>query len=430
MNQFEHLQNKEIYPLPMDDGFLVYAPLSEMMIPLSIDEVMRLEKYLTCPTDDRESAELIDYIHQEQNNRRTIPAKQCIREIHKLSILPTYQCNFKCSYCYSAEGRQNKALTQEKAIAMIDYFINKERTSLSDLWLAILGGGEPFLTPRLTTEIIVHAQQRAQEQGFNLGIGLTTNGSLYDEMLAQCMVKYNVSLGVSFEVLKEIQNQQRQHYDKVVQVVTQYMNEGVDITIKSIITPMNVHLLKEMVMEMHRLFPQVSKYKLQIVEDPVLFADIEKMKQFYVDFTRHFFEAEATGRALGIDVYVLASKYVDMLVEHYCGGEMCLNPEGTITICHRVSSPHENAYQQFVYGKVDDNGVVCMDNEHFKELISHDIHARKECRHCFVKWHCGGGCLAQSTIYNDEQCHIICQWTRNFTREILIRRLRTDDQRS
>lgn len=423
MTEFHYLYEQEIYPLPLGDGFLVYAPLSELMMPMTFDEVKRLENHLAASSKDSEAEQLLAYIFGERKERRTIPVKHSTNEIHKLSILPTYQCNFKCSYCYSSEGRQNKVLTREKAIAMIDYFIDKHRTSLTNLWLAILGGGEPFLSPELTAEIIVHARKRAEEQGFNIGIGLTTNGSLYNENLARVMVENDVSLGVSFEVLEEIQNRQRQHYDKVVTVVTKYMDYGVNITIKSIITPANVSRLNEMVIEMHRLFPSVKKYKLQIVEDPVLFASYQKMEEFYRDFTHNFFEAETTGHDLGVDVYVLASKYVDMLIEHYCGGEMCLTPEGTITVCHRKSSPRESGYENFVYGNVDENGTICIDTERFRHLIAHDIHACESCSHCFAKWHCGGGCLAQASIYNQEQLDIICEWTRNFTKEILIRRL-------
>ena len=422
MIYFQHLYDNEIYPLPVGDGYMVYAPLSFVLIPLSADEVNRLEDYLSFSTNDSESAELLAYIASERKDHRTIPQKQYPEEIHKLSILPTYQCNFNCSYCYSAEGRQKRTLTWERAKTMIEYFINKDRTSLSDLWLAILGGGEPFLTPRLTARIIAYAQRRAEEQGFNLGIGLTTNGSIYSEELAHCMIANNVSLGVSFEILEDIQNQQRKAYDKVVSVVKKYMDEGVDITIKSIITPSNVRQQTEMVQELNRLFPKIKKYKLQIVEDPHIFANLQDMKNFYRDFTSNFFLAETIGRLHGIDVYVLASKYIDMLVEHYCGGEMCLNPEGTITICHRFSSPLEKEYQQVVYGKVDDTGTVYIDNERFKSLISHDIKAHEKCKHCFAKWHCGGGCLAQASIYNREQLDIICEWTRSFTKEILLSR--------
>lgn len=430
MFPFASLHKHEIYPLPINEGYLVYAPLSELLFPMTEEEVVRAENYLASDTEDSEVKELMDYLSSEQKEGRTISRKQHISQLHKLTILPTYKCNFKCSYCYSAEGRQSKVLSREKALGMIDYFIDRQRTDLKDLWLAILGGGEPFLSPELTGEVIRHARARAEKQGFNLGIGLTTNGSIYHRELSEIMVENRVSLGVSFEVLEDIQNVQRQHYDKVVRVVTRYMQDGVDITVKSIITPASVNRLEEMVHTLNGLFPDVKKYKLQIVEDPALFKDKELMEQFYRDFTMHFFRAQQTGRDLGIDVYVLASKYADMLIEHYCGGEMCLNPEGTITVCHRISSPKEEGYENLVYGAIDERGVVTIDSEKFRTLISHDINSQPQCRECFVKWHCGGGCLAQSSIYTAEQLNIICNWTRDFTQQILMQRFLIVNQES
>ena len=422
---FEELNKHDIYPIAVDEGYMVYAPLSEVVMRLSADDLQRIEDYLRGNNSDSEAIELIDYLNSERKSQRTIPRKENINQIHKLTILPTYRCNFKCSYCYSSKGRESKELSRAKALGMIDYFINSQRTNLTDLWLAILGGGEPFLSPEITTEIIIHARKKAKEQGFNLGIGLTTNGSVFNENLAKVMVENKVSLGVSFEVLEDIQNLQRRNYAKVVNVVSEYMHRGVNITVKSIITPDNVCRLEEMVTELHRLFPEVKSYKLQIVEDPSLFSDLDVMRKFYDDFTENFFKAQELGKNIGIDVYVLASKYIKMLIEHYCGGEMCLNPQGTITICHRISSPREEGYHEFVYGNIDDDGNVMFDQERFVKLISHDIKVNPKCERCFVKWHCGGGCFAQSNIYGNDQLDVICEWTRSFSKEILLRRLRT-----
>lgn len=422
MVKFANLNAKEIYPLPIDDGYLVYAPLSECMFVISEEDVERMERRLSTGIPDKDVDELLNYIRTNAKSHRTIPAKTNISQIHKLTILPTYNCNFNCSYCYSAGGRRKKELNRDKAIAMIDYFINTKRTDLRDLWLAILGGGEPFLAVDLTADIIRHARIRAIKEGINLGIGLTTNGSIYSPLLSEVMKKNKVSLGVSFEVLEDVQNTQRSHYNRVVQTIKKYMYDGVDITIKSIITPSNVNRLQEMVYEMHRLFPLVKKYKLQIVEDPSIFSDIRTMEQFYKDFTYKFFPAESLGHNFGIDVYVLASKFIDMLIEHYCGGEMCLNPDETITICHRISSPNEDGYDKFVYGEFDSNNIL-FDESKFKKLISHNI-TQQKCKDCFVKWHCGGGCFAQSSIYSDEQLNVICNWTRSFTKQILLQRLK------
>lgn len=421
---FKYLHENEIYPLPSGNGFLVYAPLSGSMFNLNLEEVERLEKWLSGENDDDdEAALLIKGIQNDRSDKRTIPMKKNISQLHKLTILPTYQCNFKCSYCYSAMGRGHKTLPHKTAMAAIDYFIDRNRTLLNHLWLAILGGGEPFMSPQLTGDIIQRACQRAREQGFSLGIGLTTNGSIYDKRLSDIMTVNDVCLGVSFEVLKDIQDQQRQNYDKVVNVVRMYMNDGVDILVKSIVTPKNVSRLKEMVLQLHTLFPKVKKYKLQIVEDKAIFSDRATMRHFYKQFSDSFFTAQETGFHLGIDVYVLASKYIDMLIEHYCGGEMCLNPEGTITVCHRFSSPKEQGYENIVYGHVTEEGKVTFDTEKFKHLINHDIMMQAKCRECFAKWHCGGGCLAQSMIYAEDQLDIICDWTRQFTQEILERQL-------
>lgn len=421
--RYSHLHKNEIYPLPVENGCLIYAPLKRMTLLVGDNMALRMEKSLAgINPDDEEAAKMLDTILKTSDDSHIAHKKRNVSELHKLTILPTHLCNFRCTYCYSAKGRQNKTISDAQAFGAIDYFIDRNRTSLDSLWLAVLGGGEPFMSPELTGKTIKKAIQRAKEQGFKLGIGLTTNGSIYNAELSEIMVKSNVNLGVSFEVLKDVQNEQRQHYDEVVPVVRRYMDDGVDITVKSIITPKNVCLLTEMVEELHRLFPLVKKYKLQIVEDKTIFNDLDVMRKFYSDFTKHFFEAHEKGLKYGIDVYVLASKFVDTLSEHYCGGEMCLNPEGTITVCHRFSSPAEEKYESFVYGSVNDKGEVSFDQEKFAKLMSHDIDMMPKCKECFVKWHCGGGCLAQSSIYDDERLDIICDWTRSFTLELLKRR--------
>lgn len=423
MVDYPHLTQNEIYPILIENGFLVYSPLSEHFFLLEEGDVLRMEQYTDTGMGDDDVKELVDMLLAEQTSKRVIVQKNDISQIHKLTVLPNYTCNFRCSYCYSAEGRSSKQIEKKTALAAIDFFINKERTTLSELWLAILGGGEPFLSIGIVSEIIEHARRRAHEQGFKLGIGLTTNGSVYDEELSRIMIENHVSLGVSFEVLEDIQNLQRQDYDKVCAVIDKYLNDGVDVSVKSIITPENVNRLVEMVEHLHHRFPKIEKYKLQIVEDASLFADEDIMKAFYMQFTTSFFEAEGRGGKYGIDVYVLASKYIDTLIEHYCGGEMCVTPDGSITICHRISSPQEKGYQDFVYGEVHNDGGVYVDTQKFKTLISHDIACNVKCKDCFAKWHCGGGCFAQSHVYNDKQLDIICDWTRDFIKQILLKRM-------
>lgn len=431
MKTYKALIKNEIYPIPLNgedgiyepDSYLVYSPLSEQFFLAEKQDTDLLEQYLTTGEGSEEIAGVLDSILSIQTSKRIIPRRRNISELHKLTILPNYTCNFSCSYCYSAEGRSTKKLDVRKAEKAIDFFINKKRTKLKELWLAILGGGEPFLSTDSVIHIIRYARQRAHNQDIKLGIGLTTNGSIYDASLSDIMKDNYVSLGISFEVLEDIQNIQRQSYNKVCDVVSRYLADGVDVSVKSIVTQNNVARLEEMVEHLHKIFPTVISYKLQIVEDTGTFPDLEAMKAFYNDFTRYFFKAKELGYKYNIDVYVLASKYIDTLIEHYCGGEICLTPEGSISVCHRVSSPNEANYEDFVYGWIDDDLDIVINYNQFRKLMSHDMHSNKKCKDCFVKWHCGGGCLAQAYTYGEDRLNVICNWTRDFTKQLLLKRL-------
>ena len=431
MKTYKALIKNEIYPIPLNsengvcktDSYLVYSPLSEQFFVAEKQDIDLLEQYLETGTGCSEITEVANSILSEQTSNRTISSRRNISELHKLTILPNYTCNFSCSYCYSAEGRSAKKLDIKKAEKAMDFFIDSKRTRLKELWLAILGGGEPFLSIDSVSHIIKYARLRAHSQDIKLGIGLTTNGSIYDAGLSEVMRDNNVSLGVSFEVLEDIQNLQRQSYDRVCEVVSRYLADGVDVSVKSIVTQNNVARLEEMVEHLHKIFPTVTSYKLQIVEDAETFSDLVSMKVFYDDFTRYFFEAKELGYKYGIDVYVLASKYIDTLIEHYCGGEMCLTPESSISVCHRISSPNEASYDDFVYGRIDDENDIVFDYDKFRKLMSYDMYANAKCKDCFVKWHCGGGCLAQAYTYGEDRLNVICDWTRDFTKKLLLKRL-------
>ncbi len=425
MAMFPELNKKEIYPIAGKGGdYLVYSPLSGDVLMADGEAVARLETCAAGADGDNDARELVAHLISGRSQHRNIPKRRMIGDIHKMSILPNYSCNFRCGYCYSSEGRSSKCLEKEKALAAIDFFIDRERTPLHNLWLAILGGGEPLLFPEYVGEIIEYAVCRAKGSGFNLGVGLTTNGSIFDEGLAEILVRNGVGLGVSFEVLEDVQNSQRQDHDKVCRVIDRYLEYGVDVSVKSIITPLNVHRLTEMADALLDNFPDVKSYKLQIVEDVDMFADVEAMRSFYDTFTEEFFKARAVGEDHGIDVYVLAFKYLDMLVEHYCGGEICVTPEGTLSVCHRVSSPAEKDYGDFVYGRITDGLTVEVDADKLSKLLAHNTDTDERCLRCFAKWHCGGGCLAQACTYDREHLEVICEWTRDFTTRLLLGRLK------
>lgn len=119
-----------------------------------------------------------------------------------LIILPTEQCNFRCSYCYEdfSVGRM-----QPDTVSAVKNLISARAGELHTLVVSWFGG-EPLLAPSIITEIGVHAQAAARTHGFEYESNITTNGSLLDaERLRQV-----VSAGVtSFQI--SLDGPRRQH---------------------------------------------------------------------------------------------------------------------------------------------------------------------------------------------------------------------------
>jgi len=63
--------------------------------------------------------------------------------------------------------------------------------------------------------------------------------------------------------------------------------------------------------------------------------------------------------------------------------------------------------------------------------MNYDAFNREDCQNCFARWHCGGGCLAQASVYKPEMLDEVCRFTRELTRQSLLRKVKSaaDDEK-
>ena len=100
MINFKHLNNEEIYPLLIsENNYLVYAPLAGWLSLNSFEEVELMERCLQGESVDKKAEERLRQIMSKRPKSKSTPKKTHVGQIHKLTILPNYKCNFKCSYC-------------------------------------------------------------------------------------------------------------------------------------------------------------------------------------------------------------------------------------------------------------------------------------------------------------------------------------------
>lgn len=117
-----------------------------------------------------------------------------------LVLQVTQQCNLRCDYCiysgkYNNRSHSDKRMTFSIAKKAIDFFVERTRESKQ----IVLGfyGGEPFLELPLMVECITYIKSIAGDK--ELGIGLTTNGTLLTDQAIDFLVENDVQAMISLD---------------------------------------------------------------------------------------------------------------------------------------------------------------------------------------------------------------------------------------
>lgn len=425
------LLKNNIYILPLNDElrrndlYFLYAPVAGNMMIASQEEIEAIESAISQhPNEDEEMKDVVEALIEGTPANMRDSKVNNVNEFLLMYVLPNYICNFSCSYCFAAKGRSNKALKVEQLKAALEYFIDSNRVKTDRLAISYLGGGEPTLSWDVLKFGLEYAAQLAEKHSITLMTTVVTNGSCITQEMVDTFSKYNVMARVSFEVLENIQNKQRGQYGKVCKGIDLLSECTTTPMVRSMITPENVELMPEMIEQLNNRFPKIKTALFDPITSNETFCEIDDTKKFYEMYYQKFLEARRLAASYGIELACAPLRNLNMVVERFCTGEFCLTPEGTITVCHQISSPNEENYLDYLYAEVDQNNRLRIDNEKFKKLVSQNtIYTNPKCENCFIKWNCGGGCMMRNNQYKPEILDVICEFTRRFSKTLLLERL-------
>jgi len=414
------LLEKHIFPVDVTaiygpGMFGIYSPFADKIIILSNsqwDEILQANDFLQKIESLFPSFEI---------SEREIAHGMTECDLVRMSVIPTHRCNFHCQYCYAAQGRSDEVMPFKIAETALDYFINHNRTKRNDLYISIVGGGEPLVTWDTTKKIIKRIRKLEETRGFNVSVTMTTNGSLVNANVADFLVAYGVKVCVSFEIIKHFQELHRGHYEAVRNGILQLCKKGCDVSIRTTITPQCVLRQTEMVEEIKNSYPQIRKMNFDYVVSNEIFSTAKKLTDFFTNFTECFFKASKKANELNLVLSTPLFRKTKSLCDRYCSGDFCITPSGAISICHRFTSPAEPHYCDCIYGQINQRNVK-IDRAYFRELMNCDVYKLSKCYSCFARFHCGGHCLAHRFNYTDEQLDAVCSFTRDFVLRSLLTR--------
>lgn len=109
------------------------------------------------------------------------------RHLH-LIVLPTEECNFRCTYCYEnfKIGRMEKAIVNG-----IKILIDKRAQNIQSFTMSWFGG-EPLIARDIVFDLAAHAQEICSRTGIIFSSDMTTNGYALNDKTFRDLLKLGI----------------------------------------------------------------------------------------------------------------------------------------------------------------------------------------------------------------------------------------------
>lgn len=392
------MEDREIFVEPHADGYLLYAPLQ--------GKVMFSKEDLNKKTKDELFEILMKQgvnITSEKDNMdylNNLPSE--------LVILPTHDCNLRCTYCYASGGDSKISLKLPVAKAAIDFCFN-EKLSKKEKRFSIVftGGGEPTLNWDVLTKSIYYAKELCNKENMQCDIGLVTNGTFSDEK-REWILENVTAVSVSFDMLENIQNKQRPFagnrpsYDTVFNNIKKLSDGGIKLSIRSTISKEFVHLIPEMVRFICSSVKKLNNINIAPAFEMGRCFKTNIMRPDNSEFNKYFLEAKDIADQNKIDMGCFVNLNIKRVATYFCGASadnFVLTPEGSVTSCQDVDSLKHNYSDIFIYGKYDpEQKMFSFDLNKIKRLRERTVNNISDCKNCFVKYNCCGGCAHMAVM--------------------------------
>ncbi|MBI9101457.1 MAG: radical SAM protein [Spirochaetales bacterium] len=317
--------------------------------------------------------------------------------------VPTYGCNFACSYCYQDQYAPSPAgNTMEVQKAFFDYV--KKEFAGRQKYITVFGG-EPLLPGEGQKKLVIDLIERANEAG--LSLAFVTNGYSLTEYIPILKKGSIREIQVTLDGIGETHDQRRPlktgggSYKTIVEGIDQAIKAGLTINLRAVLDRDNVNDLPKLAAlarkrgwletgllktqlgrnyELHscqtdrnRLYDRVSMYKdiHDLIKDDSSILDFHKPA-----FSLSRFLAEQ-------------GKLPDPLFDSCpgCKTEWAFDYTGNIYSCTATVGKSGEELGTFF-------PVVTKKQEIIEEWEERDVSTIPECAGCSLQLACGGGCAS------------------------------------
>ncbi|ABK61926.1 Heme biosynthesis [Clostridium novyi NT] len=347
----------------------------------------------------------------EEIARNSMKSKDFIKA---LCLNVTHDCNLRCKYCFADEGKYHgarKVMSPEVGKKAIDFVIahSGPRKNIEvDLF-----GGEPLIAIKEIKEIIAYAREQEKIHNKVIRFTMTTNALLLNDEIMEYMDKEMGNIVLSIDGRKEVNDNTRIRvngsgtYDAILPKIKEMVDKrdkSKQYYVRGTFTRDNTDFYYDVKHLADLGFEEVSvepvvlpdEHELSLREEDLptifenydlLYKDMLKRYEENREFKFYHFNIDLQG---GPCVYKRISG---------CGAGheyIAVTPDGEIYPCHQFVGNED-----FKIGTIyDEDEKLNFDiAKQFKEA---HIYNKPQCRDCWAKFYCSGGCQANNYNFNGD----------------------------
>lgn len=332
--------------------------------------------------------------------------------VKALCLHVAHDCNLKCRYCFAEEGEYHghrSLMSAEVGKAALDFLI-KNSGNRRNLEVDFFGG-EPLMNFNVVKELVQYGREQEKLHNKFFRFTVTTNGILLDDDIQQFINENMHNVVISLDGRKEINDKWRPRaggqgsYDVIVpkfQKLAESRKQN-NYYIRGTFTRDNLDFSKDVLHMAELGFKQISVEPV-VGEDEKKYAlkeeDLEIIYREYEHLAEELYHRKKSGEGnfnfFHFNIDLSGGPCVAKRLAGCGSGTeyLAVTPEGDLYPCHQfVGLP------EYKMGTVWE-GVTREDIK--EQFLSCNVYAKEDCKKCWAKFYCSGGCAANALQTNGD----------------------------
>lgn len=316
-----------------------------------------------------------------------------------------HTCNLNCTYCFASQGNFNGErglMSFETGKRALDFLIENsgDRRNLEVDFF----GGEPLMNWQVVKDLVRYARSIEEAHGKNFRFTLTTNGVGIDDDVIDFANREMHNVVLSLDGRREVHDRLRRtindqgSYDMIVPKFKKLVEArgGKGYYMRGTFTHNNVDFTEDIFHMADLGFTELSMEPVVCPpEDPFALTeeDLPKLFEQYEILAKEMIRRKKAGKGFTFYHYMIDLTHGPCIYKRIsgCGSGteyFAVTPWGDLYPCHQFVGDEKykmgDIWQGVVNEEVRQDFKLC------------NVYAREECKDCWARLYCSGGCAANA----------------------------------